>query len=263
MTGKVNAASKAPSSAKSKPQKASKRKPRYVELADELREQVLRGDYSDPGDFPTESVLCKKFEVSRFTVREALRKLSAEGLISRKRGSGTVVQPASARAGALHQPLSNVGEIMQYARDTTISFKKLEPTAIPKDVAEQIATKTKGKWFMFQGKRLKPGRRRPIAMTEAWVTPDLADAVAQIDMDATTLFGQIEQYGNVNVARVTQDIQAIKATKNIAKDLGLEKGDAVLRILRCYFDQTDRMFEISASYHPGDRFAYSMHIEVD
>jgi GntR family transcriptional regulator len=89
--------------------------PRYKELADELRREILRGDYA-PDRFPTENALCKRYGVSRFTVREALRALQAEGLIARKRGSGTVIQPAVARGGALHQPLSNVGEILQYAR---------------------------------------------------------------------------------------------------------------------------------------------------
>ena len=242
---------------------SAKKKPRYLAMADELRNEILRGDYSDPGDFPTEVVLCKKFDVSRFTVREALRKLTSEGLIARKHGSGTVVQPASARAGALHQPLSNVGEIMQYARDTTISFKDMKPQEIPIKIAEQVGKIFRRKWFVFYGKRMMPGRKRPIAVTAAWINPDLADVVAKIDIEGATLFGQIEELGNVSVARITQDIQAIAATKRFAKDLGLEEGDPILRILRCYFDKNDRMFEISASYHPGERFAYSMHIEAD
>ncbi len=244
-------------------QTQNKKKPRYLEMADQLREEVLRGDYSDPGEFPTESVLCKKYDVSRYTVREALRKLTSEGLISRKRGSGTIVQPATARAGALHQPLSNVGEILQYARDTTISFEKMDPQLIPPKIAEQIGTEHEREWFVFHGKRRKTGRKRPIAVTVAWINPDLANAIEKIDISGATLFGQIEEYGEVTVSRVTQDIQAIAASKHFAEDLGLEEGDPILRILRCYFDQNDRMFEISASYHPGERFAYSMHIEVD
>lgn len=243
--------------------KSKKKKPRYLELADELREEVLRGDYSDPGDFPTESVLCKKFDVSRFTVREALRKLTDEGLIARKRGSGTIVQPATARAGALHQPLSNVGEILQYAHDTAISFEKLPAQEVPAKIAEQIGMASKKKWFVFHGKRLKPGRKRPIAVTVVWLNPELAGAIDKIDINGATLFGQIEEHAGVTVSRVTQDIQAIAAPKNFSGDLGLEEGDPILRILRCFFDENDRLLEISASYHPGERFAYSMHIEVD
>ena len=259
MSGKEKLAALAPTKQKS----AVKKTPRYIELADELRVAILRGDYADPGNFPTESVLCDRYDVSRFTVREALRKLTSEGLITRKRGSGTVVQAATARAGALHQPLSNVSEILQYARDTTIAFEKRDTAAIPSHVADQIGTKPRGDWFAFRGRRMTPGNKRPIAVTEAWVHPELAEAVAQIDINAMTLFGQIETLGKVTVTRVTQDIQAIKGSKDILAELGLTQGDPVLRILRCYYDEKDRMFEISANYHPGEHFAYSMHIEVD
>lgn len=94
-------------------------------------------------------------------------------------------------------------------------------------------------------------------------TPDLADAVARFEDGSPTLFGQIEQYAGRSVNRVTQDIQAMKATSDVADILGLEEEDPVLLILRCYFDRDDQLFEISANYHPGERFTYSMHIEVD
>ena len=55
----------------------------------------------------------------------------------------------------------------------------------------------------------------------------------------------------------------MKATSDVADILGLEEEDPVLLILRCYFDRDDQLFEISANYHPGERFTYSMHIEVD
>ena len=236
---------------------------RYLELADELRTAVLRGDFGAKNPFPTESVLCKHYRVSRFTVRESLRKLTQEGLITRRRGSGTVVQPASARGGTLHQPLSNVGEILQYAKGTSISFEQLEPKEVDAEIAEKTGMNLVGKWFIFRGVRSAEGRRRPIALTYAWVHPDLADAVARFEDGSPTLFGQIEQYAGRSVNRVTQDIQAMKATSDVADILGLEEEDPVLLILRCYFDRDDQLFEISANYHPGERFTYSMHIEVD
>lgn len=236
---------------------------RYLELADELRTAVLRGDFGAYRPFPTESALCKHYGVSRFTVREALRKLTDEGLIKRRRGSGTMVQPASARGGTLHQPLSNVGEILQYAQGTSISFEQLEAQEVDADISEKTGMSPSGKWFVFRGVRRAAGRRRPIALTYAWIHPELADAVARFEDGSPTLFGQIEQYSSRSVNRVTQDIQAVKATSEVAGILGVEAEDPVLLILRCYFDRDDQLFEISASYHPGERFTYSMHIEVD
>ena len=44
---------------------------------------------------PTESELCKQFSVSRTAVREAISKLTARGLISVRKGSGTYVSEVS------------------------------------------------------------------------------------------------------------------------------------------------------------------------
>ncbi len=122
--------------AQTKTTKNAARMPRYLQLAGELRDAVLAGKFGADCPFPTETELCRQYEVSRFTVREALRRLQNEGLIARKRGSGTVVQPAAARGGALHQPLSNVGEILQYARDTSIIFEPSGIGPLPETLAE-------------------------------------------------------------------------------------------------------------------------------
>lgn len=239
-----------------------KRKPRYMELADELRAQVLRGDF--PDGFPTENALCQRFAVSRFTVREALRTLSAEGLIERKRGSGTVIQPPAARGGALHQPLSNVGELLQYARDSRFAFERLPEGGVPKAIAEQLGIVAGGRWFRFRGVREPADGGDPIAVTDAYLHRDFADVIDAVAPNAgETIFRQMETLAGVRVARVTQDIQACAASADVAEALSIPRRAPSLRILRCYFDQTGRLFEISASHHPGDRFAYAMHIEVE
>ncbi|MFN5902814.1 MAG: GntR family transcriptional regulator, partial [Novosphingobium sp.] len=127
--------------------------PRYLQVAGELRAEILSGKFSARDQFPTESDLCQRYGVSRFTIREALRRLQNEGLIARKRGSGTVVQPAAARGGTLHQPLSNVGEILQYARDTHVTYEPRGRGDLPREIAEQIGEDTSGAWICFRGVR--------------------------------------------------------------------------------------------------------------
>lgn len=237
--------------------------PRYLQLAGDLREEILAGRYGAGNSFPTENELCQRYGVSRFTVREALRRLQAEGLIERKRGSGTRVQPAAARGGALHQPLSNVGEILQYARDSRIEYARHECGPLPGDVAEQIAGSTKGDWTCFRGVRRHHADTLPIAATEAYFHDRLGDAIDRLDLGAGTLFSQIERLSGISVGKVTQDIQAVPADAAVAAELEIDEGAPVLRILRCYLDPAGELFEISVSHHPGDRFAYSMHIDVD
>lgn len=239
--------------------------PRYLQLAGELREAILAGEHSTGAQFPTETVLCKQYSVSRFTVREALRRLEAEGLIQRKRGSGTTVQPAAARGGALHQPLSNLGELLQYARGSAVVYKPNGVGLLPTNIAEQIASDTAGNWSRFSGVRRQGYGVRPIALTDAYLHEQLDDAVEALDLNASskTLFSQIEQLTGFSAAAVTQDIHALASNKEIAEILEVEEGAPVLQILRCYIDGKGKVFEISVSHHPGDRFAYSMHIDVE
>ena len=239
--------------------------PRYLRVAGELRQAILNGDFAGDRPFPTETALCRQFDVSRFTVREALKRLQAEGLIARKRGSGTVVQPAAARGGALHQPLSNVGELLQYARGSAVVYREGEAGPLPPIFAEQIAPDTSGTWRKFGGLRQQGYGEPPIAATDVFFHERLGDAVDALDLNASsqTLFSQIERLAGVSAATVTQDIQALAADADLAEALKVEAGSPVLQILRCYIDRAGSVFEISVSHHPGDRFAYAMHIDVD
>lgn len=254
-----------PKSGQQRPVKANigPSKPRYVQLADEIRTAIYSGALTAGAHFPTESALCKAHGVSRFTVREALRRLEIEGLISRRRGSGTMIKAASARGGTLHQPLSNVGEILQYARDTRNRYAPFGLTKVPRRVIDRIEGKVDGEWLHYRGLRTREGEEKPIATVDAYIYPSVPSLAEQLDLEGATLFRQVEQITGVAVGRVTQDIQAVPASGEVALDLGIPRRSACLRVLRCYYDANDRLFEISVSHHPGDRFAYSMHIDVD
>ena len=238
----------------------TKRKPRYLQLADELRAEVVRGAF--PDGFPTENALCTRFGVSRFTVREALRTLSTEGLIERKRGSGTVVQPAWARGGALHQPLSNVSELLQYARDTRFDFARAADGGLPSWIEEALGWADSARWAQYRGIRTAADGT-PIALTIAYVHERLDEWVEALRPGGEAIFRQLEALAGIKVERVAQDIQATAADAETATQLAMVEGAPLLRILRSYHDSRGEVFEVSVSYHPGDRFVYAMHIEVD
>lgn len=72
--------------------------PRYRELADGLRAAIYAGDrvldveLVDGAQLPTEPELGAHFQVSRGTIRQALRELAAEGLLETRGRSGTYVR---------------------------------------------------------------------------------------------------------------------------------------------------------------------------
>lgn len=86
------------------------RKNAYEEVAAELRHQIVSGDREDGDRLPNENALADHFGVSRATVREALRLLTAQDLIRTAKGAGggSYVQVPSVRhiSDFLHSSLN-------------------------------------------------------------------------------------------------------------------------------------------------------------
>ncbi|WP_431110314.1 FadR/GntR family transcriptional regulator [Winogradskyella poriferorum] len=61
----------------------------------ELTEAIRAGKYLPGSKLPTENELCELFVVSRTAVREAIKKMSARGIVQVKRGSGVYVSEIS------------------------------------------------------------------------------------------------------------------------------------------------------------------------
>jgi DNA-binding GntR family transcriptional regulator len=73
-----------------------------LDLADELRERILRGEFAD-GAVLRQEALAERYGVSRLPVREALRLLEGEGLVTLKAHHGAVVAaPSPAQINELY-----------------------------------------------------------------------------------------------------------------------------------------------------------------
>lgn len=65
--------------------------PKYRQLLQLLRQQILAGQFAPGTRLPTEEELGQQYGLSRGTVRKAIEQLSAEGFVYTEQGSGTYV----------------------------------------------------------------------------------------------------------------------------------------------------------------------------
>jgi len=92
-------------------------------VADELRRQIIDGELSDGDLLPRQEVLVEQFNVSLVSLREALRILETEGLVSVRRGNrGGAVVHAPAKGGAAYM----LGLLLQSA-DLGTALQELDP----------------------------------------------------------------------------------------------------------------------------------------
>lgn len=72
-------------------------RPKFVQVADHIRDQITSGAY-EPGDYlPSEKDLAYDYEVSPLTARRALGALRAEGLIATEQGVRAQVREVGER----------------------------------------------------------------------------------------------------------------------------------------------------------------------
>jgi len=98
-------------------------------VADELRRQIVEGELADGDLLPSQNHLVEQFNVSLIPLREALRILEAEALISVRRGNrGGAVVHAPAKASAAYM----LGLVLQRdsvpVSDLQLALEHLEPS---------------------------------------------------------------------------------------------------------------------------------------
>ncbi len=67
------------------------RRPMYLQLADELRRAIAAGQLPARGRLPSTRALARQLKLSRNTVMTAYDVLAAEGILTGRVGSGTLV----------------------------------------------------------------------------------------------------------------------------------------------------------------------------
>jgi GntR family transcriptional repressor for pyruvate dehydrogenase complex len=92
--------------------------PQRVSFADQVYAQlqrlIQRGEYPVNSRLPPEQELSQRFGVSRPIIRQALHRLSQEGVVESRKGSGTVVRIGQASLQAGFPPLNSVADVQQF-----------------------------------------------------------------------------------------------------------------------------------------------------
>ena len=230
--------------------------PRYRELADLLQKEIETEKFAVGSRMPTELELCERFGVSRFTVREALRRLIDLGMVLRRQGSGTVVisrNPATKFVQRLH----SIEELLQYSKDTRLKVHNTGDVQVTPQEAAMIGCEPEDEWHKIEGIRFLDDKS-PICWTDVFVRPAYKQLANQIGKDGTPVFMVFEKEFGVIADSVSMDLFAGSIEKSKAWALGVEPNSPSLIIVRRYKDQNGETFEVSVSEHPAGRFTFSI-----
>lgn len=230
-------------------------KPRYVQLATTLMQEIESGRYPVGALLPTEFELCDQFGVSRFTVREAIKLLVQQGVITRQAGVGSRVQaaPVSIR---YTQTMSGLEDLQQYADQTTLVIDKQEILGLTESLAQRLQVSARETWLKIEGLRFASNANLPICHTAVYIAPRFR-SISGIQMRTQRpIYAILEEAFGFKIKRVEQEISALTLSTKMAQRLKTKPRAPGLWVCRRYYDERGDLIEQAENTHPADRFTY-------
>jgi GntR family transcriptional regulator len=228
--------------------------PRYRQLAEQFRKEITSGKLKSDDPFPTEMEICETHKVSRHTARDALRILTDDGLIERRRGARTVV--AQRGMPAFAQPIGDFDSILQYARDA--NFEVTTNQAADEETLDRLGLT--GNYVQLIGFR-RVADQAPQAITAVYIRKDVAPEISIIESLPGSISEWIEANHETSIEQVVQRMEAVALNQSQADRLNVATGFPALRTVRRYRDAAGEIVLLSESLHPSGRFAYEMRLD--
>src|SRR4051812_4696237 len=187
---------------------ANRNPARYLELVDEITSDIRNGTYPVGGSLPTEAQFCEQYDVSRFTIREALRRIEAAGLITKQQGRGSRV--ISARPPASFIMIGQSEEdVLRYAAGTCVEFRKA-PGKVSAPTARKFRLGNPEDWMAFTGVRRIPDTVQPIAVLSVYLRAEYAGVLDDLEQPlSSALFLHVVEYGGLHLTQIEQLISAV------------------------------------------------------
>ncbi|MCD9029735.1 GntR family transcriptional regulator [Luteimonas sp. BDR2-5] len=232
--------------------------PLYRQLVDSLRNDILTGVFPVGSQLPTEEALAECFSVSRHTVREALRQLRLNGLVSSRRGSGTtVLQPAADTPFNVHR-VSSIDELIAYASES--KFIVDDSAIIDSQAATAMGLPMQsGGWLHLRGFRTRDAAAGPpLCWADVFVAAEYAGVARILRRQRGPVWMLIEEMYGERLLEIEQSLEVRPVPESIAAGLGVAAGESVVEIRRTYRTNTGRIAEIAVNLYPAETFRFSM-----
>lgn len=226
----------------------------YRHIADILRAQIAKGELK-PGDaLPTESTLQARFEVSRVTIRQALKQLTEQGIIESIQGSGWYVKEERVNYD-IYQLTSFYEKLADRHVETHSEVKVFEVIAAGESLAEQLQVAATDKvWHI---KRVRFIKQKAVTLEETWMPLALfADLTWEVMENSK--YHYIEQTKKMVIERSEQEIIPVIPNEETVTMLGIAPGKPVLEKVSRGFLQDGRIFEYSRNTFKSDDYKFTL-----
>jgi DNA-binding GntR family transcriptional regulator len=214
-----------------------------------LRGKIQSAEWRVGDRVPTEIEFARQFRVSRTTIRQALRALEKDGLITRGRARGTFVasqQPLAARPAVIRSPLLNY--------EAAVEVIEIRKVAAPTHVAEFLEVDRGYPVLRFV--RVEYVDDAAIAALFNYMSVELGRKITRAELGKHSMLECIVKHAAVPPGRVHQSIEARMPDENVAPLLGIDLTEPTLLWRVRLSDRRGVPLQLCDMFYRGDRCRY-------
>jgi len=225
--------------------------PLYIQTKQWIINQIENGHYEYGDQIPGEYNLSKQLNVSRGTIREAIRELIEEGHLYTIRGRGTFVKKSDKSSWAVNTFLS-VADSFDIANiDYTTRVIKICREIAEISVAAQLNIEPKTEVIRLE--RLRYIKDEPVHLSTSFFSLSIAELLLEEDLNNKSLYKEMENVLGIKVTRVDRKVMARLADPWETEYLQLPEVSAILVLDSVAYNEFDKPVEYSTARFPTER----------
>ncbi|WP_167159219.1 GntR family transcriptional regulator [Streptomyces sp. MBT27] len=244
--------------------------PRYVQIADEIVQQIRAGVLK-PGELvPSESELAERYGVAGGTVRKAMAEVRASGLVETRHGKGSIVKDrppvrhrSSDRFRRSHRQggkAAYLAESAQSGATAKVSVLYIGPMEATKDIAERLDVEAGTQ--VLARRRLYFRNGTPVETATSYLPWDVVKDIPELFAEnpgGGGIYARLEDHGH-EFAEFVETLQARPASKAETSELALSPGAPVVHLVREAVTTAGRVVEVCDTLMAADQFVFSYRI---
>jgi GntR family transcriptional regulator len=232
--------------------------PLYQQIQHLIRHRIAKGEYTPGAQIPSENELCRELNVSRVTLRDALRELVRDHMLVKVQGKGTFVSVDPPKLLAPVKYAGFLDELQERVLKLKIAAVDMQP--IPATAELIITLRLSDNAEVMRIRRLRHVDDEPFSFTINYLPLEIGTRIRERDLHSVPLLRILQDDLKIPIVHAHETIEAAPADPEVAQKLGIPVLYPVMHMKRVMFTTGDRPFELVETYYRADKYHYSVNL---